>query len=120
MVQNPGYINVDRGFFSSLCRCGDSRAAHPVTSPSTFTSWTSARSGAAPSPGTAGCYRHRDDLPIRDGFGYPDIIEDIIDMPATGPDPGGIDMTIDTDMTVALDITGTEAGDKRLKLHRGE
>jgi hypothetical protein len=48
----------------------------------------------------------RDHLPIRDGFGYPDILEDIIDMPATGPDPGGIDpdMTVDLDMTKVLDI----------------
>ena len=35
-------------------------------------------------------------------------------MPAIGPDLG------DIDMTVALDITGTEGGDKRLKLHRCE
>ena len=30
------------------------------------------------------------------------------------------DMIIDTDMTVVLDVTRTEGGDKRLKLHRGE
>ena len=55
VVQNPGYIDVDRSFFLPLCRCWDSRAARLVTSPSTFTPAASACTGAPPSTWTAAC-----------------------------------------------------------------